>query len=101
MGHSEAMQWVCIPGANGVDTWLAPDIPYFAGADDLASLPGFSGDPSRAAASVTFFPQSIDAPVPGWDGLAARFVYSPEATGMWALRMGVRGSDPVHLHRLR
>ena len=36
-----------------------------------------------------------DDPIPPWDGLAMRTVFSPDAQGLYVFTVSARGSDPV------
>jgi len=72
---------------NPVDSWFNKPVAYFAGANQMADLPGFSGDPANAAASVTFLVPVADGdPIPPYAGAAARFAFTPDAQGMWVMR---------------
>ena len=86
-------KWRCLPGVNNFDSWLSPDVSYLANAHELAYLPDFSGNPSSSAASMTFGPDFVDGMLPPWDGLVMRILFSPDATGKWAIRMRQSGSD--------
>lgn len=79
---------------NPIDSWLAPSVKPFASADELADLPIMSGDPGKKAVSLTFLADVVivdgQEVVPPWDGLAARFAFSPGANGVWALQVGTK-----------
>ena len=84
---------------NPVDSWLYTKVKPFASGDELASLSIMSGDASKAAVSMAFIADIVVVNgvevVPPWDGIAARFAFSPDAQGVWAFKVSAKGSDPI------
>lgn len=90
-----ALAWMHIPGVNTVDSWLEAGVSLFADGNELATLPGMSGDAGNAAASITFIADLVGGKVPAWNGTGAQFAFTPDAQGVWAFKVSAKGSDPV------
>jgi hypothetical protein len=83
-----------------VDSWIAPGASYYEQEGWLA-VEGPWYHLSYFDVGILFISDLVDGIVPPWDGLAARFTFTDDAQGIWALQVSARGSNPrVYVGRL-
>ena len=76
-----------------IDSWIAPGASYYEQEGWPAVLDPWY-DLSDFDVGILFISDLVDGTVPPWDGLAARFTFTDDAQGIWALKVSATGDYP-------